>query len=71
VSSAEFETQTLPKPTATSSGTCPTSIVAVTAFVEGSIRETEPFPSPWNSEFTTQSEPSPLAIPIGPPATSG
>ncbi len=42
VSSSAFETQTAPSPTATSSGTAPTSIVASTSLVSGSIRETEP-----------------------------
>jgi hypothetical protein len=64
VLSPAFETQTLPSPTATSSGTEPTSIVARTSSVEGSILETEPcFAS--ISALTTQSDPSPEAMPIG------
>ena len=44
-------------------------MVATTSFVAGSIRETEPGPPAWNSELTTQIEPSLVAMPIGSPAT--
>ena len=64
VSSPAFETQTLPSPTATSSGTEPTSIVARTSLVEGSILETDPRFA-LMSALTTQSDPSPEAMPIG------
>ena len=69
VSSPEFETQTFPSPTATSSGTEPTSIIASTSLVAGSILETDPRFA-LISALTTQSAPSPEAIPIGSAPTS-
>ena len=69
VSSPEFETQTLPSPTATSSGTEPTSIVARTSLVAGSILETDPRFA-LISALTTQSDPSPEAMPMGSAPTS-
>src|SRR4249920_552894 len=64
VSSAEFETQTPLSPTATSSGTTPTPLVARTSPLAGSILETDPRFA-LMSALTTQSEPSPDAMPIG------
>ena len=64
VSSPEFETHTAPAPTATSSGTAPTGIVASTLFVAGSILLTEPERA-FTSAFTTHRSPAPVAIPMG------
>lgn len=68
---SRFETHTEPAPTATSSGTRPTGIVATTSPATGSMRDTDTDtdPSERKSEFTTHSEPLPAAIPIGPPPT--
>ena len=69
VSSSELETQTAPKPTATSSGTAPTEMVASTDARAGSIRETLGVPPLSNSEFTTQRLSNPSTMPIGSPPT--
>ena len=54
-------TQMPPGPARRRQGPPPTSIVAVTSFVSGSMRETVPL-----SEFATHTEPAPKLIPVGP-----
>ncbi len=66
---SEFETQIEPKPAIVSSGNFPTGIVATTAFVAGSIRETAGVPPDSASEFTTHTLPNPSVMPIGSPPT--
>ena len=56
-----FDTHTRPVATATPPGPFPTGINAVTAFVAGSILETEP-----PRLLATQTPPLPEAIPVGP-----
>ena len=69
VSLSEFDTQIEPNPAVVSSGTSPTGIVAITAFVAGSIRDTAGWPPDRNSEFTTHTLPNPSVMPIGSPPT--